>query len=78
MLQETILLKNSASELKNLRNAINHFATKNGLSQDKINDINLILEEAVINIIHYAYKDDKEPHGILVRLNKRKRYCLPR
>jgi serine/threonine-protein kinase RsbW len=78
MLQETILLKNSVSELKNLRNVISHFATKNNLSQNMINDINLILEEAVINIMHYAYKHDKEPHGISVRLNKRKKVVVCR
>jgi anti-sigma regulatory factor (Ser/Thr protein kinase) len=64
----SVVLKNQRSEVRRLGSLLEHFADANGLSDDDRFAINLVLDEVVINIIKYAYGDDRE-HGIEVALH---------
>ena len=68
MPEETVVLENDISELEKLRKVLDGFGAKNNLSQNTVIEINLVLEEAVVNIIYYAYENKKERHKIVIGL----------
>lgn len=65
---ETIILKNSASEIPRLIEAVHIFAKGRKISEKAANEITLALEEILANIQSYAYTD-KDEHEITVILS---------
>ncbi len=63
----TLTLKNDRSEVQKLSHAVNEFGKENELSGRIINQVNMAIEEIVINIIAYGYRDKKE-HRIDVHM----------
>ncbi|MFC1566593.1 acetate--CoA ligase [bacterium] len=64
-----IELKNNIRELSKLAKIISAFAKEYSLNSNIEYDVNLALEELIVNIISYAYKDNLE-HVIFVSLSK--------
>jgi serine/threonine-protein kinase RsbW len=62
----TLRFHNRVSELARLRDAVEAFAIRAGLSQMRRLDLQLVLEEAAANIIRYAWEDGE--HAFTVRL----------
>lgn len=59
-MEKSIILNNDISEIGRLHGFIEDVGEAYSLSQDVIFNLNLVLEEAVVNIISYAYP--KEEH----------------
>jgi anti-sigma regulatory factor (Ser/Thr protein kinase) len=66
--RETLTLKNARSECEKLHQSLLAFAEENFIPDEICNDLRLAVEEAFINIIEYAYKDNK-PHTITVEFS---------
>lgn len=58
--EKKIMLKNNLSEIRKVREGIEDFGRSNKLSKEDTFDANLALEEIVVNIISYAYKNNEE------------------
>jgi serine/threonine-protein kinase RsbW len=65
-----IKLTNTLSELERFNQVLTEFGRRQALSPGVVHDLNLALEEILINIISYAYTDNRE-HEIKVRLSAR-------
>ena len=65
--QYNLTLNNSLSELKNLKNFINRVSLKHNIPKEIISHIQLSLEELIVNIISYNYKD-KFNHTIKLKI----------
>jgi sigma-B regulation protein RsbU (phosphoserine phosphatase) len=63
-----VILKNSASEIPRLAEAVRIFAQDNNMSEKAAGEITLALEEILANIQAYAYTD-KDEHAITVILS---------
>lgn len=63
--EKTIVLKNDISEISRLNEFIDETGKELSLSPDIVFNLNLVLEEAVVNIINYAYPKE-EPHDIFL------------
>jgi anti-sigma regulatory factor (Ser/Thr protein kinase) len=63
----TLALANTRSEIGRLTEAVDRFARRIGTTDEDLHNIHLILDELVINVIKYAFRDAK-PHTIDVRL----------
>ena len=59
-MEKTIILANEISEISRLYDFIEDIGNEFSLTPDVIFNLNLVLEEAVVNIINYAYP--KEEH----------------
>ena len=59
-MEKTIILANEISEISRLYDFIEEIGNEFSLTPDVIFNLNLVLEEAVVNIINYAYP--KEEH----------------
>ena len=59
-MEKTIILANEISEISRLYDFIEEIGNEFSLTPDVIFNLNLVLEEAVVNIINYAYP--KEDH----------------
>ena len=66
-LQELVII-NRISEFKKIEKWIADFAEQANLSERDTFALDLVLNEALINIISYGYEDDEE-HTILVKVN---------
>ena len=64
--QFRIVLVNDLSEIARLGRELERFGEKCGLSTKTVRELNLILEEVIVNVIAYAYGDDRR-HEIVVR-----------
>lgn len=53
----TIRLPAQMESLEKLLEIISNFAEAEGFSQSKIDEIALVIEEVLVNIIHYAYPE---------------------
>jgi sigma-B regulation protein RsbU (phosphoserine phosphatase) len=62
-----VTLKNRLPEIAKLSERLGEFAAGHQLTPSMLHDLNLVLEEAVTNIISYGYADNRE-HEILVRI----------
>ena len=62
-----VFLPNDTAALPRLTDDVTAFCTAHNLDARCCHDLNLALEEAVSNVMLYAY-DDHAPHTILVRL----------
>ena len=67
-MKKTLVFKNDLSQVRTLAKALFEFGKENNLSREIIHDINLTLEELLVNVIFYGYKDKKE-HEIVIRLS---------
>lgn len=63
----TVTLRNHRSEIARLTALLETFCQTNGICEDDTLNINLVLDEAVINVIAHGYQDAAE-HEIEVRL----------
>ena len=59
-MEQSIILANDISEISRLNEFIEDLGNEFSLSPDIVFNLNLVLEEAVVNIINYAYP--KEEH----------------
>ena len=60
-MEQSIILANDISEISRLYEFIEELGSDFSLSPDIVFNLNLVLEEAVVNIINYAYpKEDHE------------------
>jgi anti-sigma regulatory factor (Ser/Thr protein kinase) len=67
---EVVLLP-STSELQKLAEAVEEFAASHGLSAKVMNTVALVLEEAVTNVLMYAFEGMPEESGrVSVRLQR--------
>jgi serine/threonine-protein kinase RsbW len=62
-----LMLPNNTAALPQLVDAVTAFCSAHQLDDRMCHDLNLALEEAVSNVMLYAYDDDL-PHTVLVRL----------
>ncbi len=66
-LKKVFTLDNQLSELNRLTGYIESFAQQAKLNTKDTFKLNLVLDELITNIIHYAYQDD-QPHQIRLTL----------
>ncbi|NQT23884.1 ATP-binding protein [candidate division KSB1 bacterium] len=59
----TISLTNQYEEIEHLSHLVEDFCEKNNVSENMIYPLNVVLDEVVTNIIHYAW-NDKEKHSL--------------
>ena len=59
-MEKSIVLANEISEISRLNGFIEDIGEEFGLTPDVVFNLNLVLEEAVVNVINYAYP--KEDH----------------
>ena len=70
-MEKSIILENEISEIGKLNDFIKETGSEFSLSPEVIFNLNLILEEAVANIINYAYpKEKKEKIYLSARLQE--------
>ncbi len=60
-------LRNDVSELSRLADAVERFCAAQGLPARLTFNLNLVLEEVVVNVMHYAFPEPGQ-HAIHVRL----------
>jgi anti-sigma regulatory factor (Ser/Thr protein kinase) len=63
----TVTLRNHRSEIARLTALLETFCRNHGVGEDDTLNVNLVLDEAVINVIAHGYEDAAE-HEIDVRL----------
>jgi len=68
----TLVLENTLSSLPELSSALAEFGKRYGLEEEALHGINLALEELVVNIVSYAYRDTAR-HEIVIRFEKREK-----
>lgn len=66
-MKRELVLKNDAAELARLAAEVTLFGEEAGLGEEAVHDLRLALEEAVSNIVRYAYRD-RDEHLVRVRL----------
>src|SRR5262245_11556289 len=69
------VIHNSLPELGNLIESFQAFCDENQVTEEVAYDIRLALEEAIVNIIKYGYKD-RLSHQIAIRVAKEKDHML--
>lgn len=70
-MEKSIILANDLSEISRLNDFIAEIAEESSLGSDEVFNLNLVLEEAVVNIINYAYpKEDKESIYLSAKADK--------
>ena len=70
-MEKSIILANDLSEISRLNDFIAEIAEESSLGPDEVFNLNLVLEEAVVNIINYAYpKEDKESIYLSAKADK--------
>lgn len=67
----SLVLRNSLSELDEVRRNLDEFGKSLGLSKKSTYQINLAMEEVFSNIISYAYADNRE-HWITITISHEK------
>ena len=60
LLHETITLKNDVSEIANLSRFVKAFTESIGMQKNEASNLRLAIEEAVVNVINYAYPPETE------------------
>jgi serine/threonine-protein kinase RsbW len=64
----SISLRNQKSEISRMTAALEAFCEEHAIAEDDMFNVNLVLDEAVINVIVHGYEDSDE-HEINVRLS---------
>lgn len=62
-------LENKIERLEFVRESVEEFGKRNSIPKEIVGSVNLILEELFVNIVKYAYEDDKE-HIIEIHMNE--------
>lgn len=69
-MEKSIILSNELSEVRRLAEFIEEVGDEFSLTPDVVFNLNLVLEEAVVNIINYAYpKEEHESIYLSARMN---------
>jgi len=71
----TFALANRRSEIARLTEAVDHFARQARMTDEDRHNVHLILDELVINVIKYAFRDT-QAHTIDVRLSLHDRVLM--
>ena len=58
-MEKSIILVNDISEISNLNEFVEEIGNELSLAPDVVFNLNLVLEEAVVNVINYAYPKDE-------------------
>ena len=70
-MEKSIILTNNISEISRLNEFVEEIGNEFSLSPDVVFNLNLVLEEAVVNIINYAYpKEEHETIYLSARLHE--------
>jgi len=69
-MQKTLIIRNDIGELATINRFVEKTGEELGLSTAFIMSLNLVMEEAVSNIIFYAYEDRKEGEDIYISLKR--------
>ena len=71
-----LVVANKLSELRRASEWVRGFAQERGLAREPAHDLELVMNEALTNIISYAYRDET-PHDIVIELTAQPdRICL--
>lgn len=70
-----VVLNNDLSEIGRLGSELESFASRCGLFEEDLYQLNLILEEVVANVISYAYEDNGR-HEIVVCVERKDRELI--
>ena len=65
--QLDLILRNRATDLAQVQDQLEQFATAHKIPDRKLHDVQLALEEHLTNLLHYGY-DDHGEHQIQIRL----------
>ena len=68
-MEKTLILKNDIAEISRLAEFVENLGEEFMLTPDLVFNLNLVLEEAVSNVILYAYPTD-EKHDIFLSVKK--------
>lgn len=66
--KDTLLLVNKLDEVEKLPSFLDTFCQETGIDQALIFNLNLALEEALVNVINYAYPDDGTEYPITLQV----------
>ena len=70
-MEKSIILSNDISEISKLNEFIEEIGNEFSLTPDVVFNLNLVLEEAVVNVINYAYpKEDHQSIYLSARLHE--------
>ena len=64
-IEHRIVLKNDISELERLHDFIKQIGKENHIKDGLLDEINLAVEEAIVNVIDYAYPDGVEGEAVI-------------
>jgi serine/threonine-protein kinase RsbW len=71
-----LVVANRLSELRHVSEWVRGFAHECGLAREAAHDLELVMNEALTNIVSYAYRDEA-PHDIVIELTAQPdRICL--
>lgn len=77
-MQKTLKIKNDIRQLADIERFVREAAGLFGLSEPLVGNLNLVLEEAVSNIIFYAYEGEEKEEEIDLSLRYEKPYLVIR
>lgn len=70
-MEKSIILSNDISEISKLNEFVEEIGNEFSLTPDVVFNLNLVLEEAVVNVINYAYpKEEHQPIYLSARLHE--------
>lgn len=72
---KTLILKNTEKELSSLAEFLEGLAKEWNLNPEILMNLNLVLEEAFVNVINYAYEDQLE-HEITIHIQREQNTIL--
>jgi anti-sigma regulatory factor (Ser/Thr protein kinase) len=58
-MEKSIILANDISEISKLNDFVEEIGNEFSLTPDVVFNVNLVLEEAIVNVINYAYPKEK-------------------
>ena len=61
-MEKTIILANDIAEISRLAQFVDEVGEEFSLAPDITSNLNLVLEEAVVNVINYAYPKEEHQH----------------
>ena len=67
-MEKSIILTNDISEVSKLNEFVEEIGNEFSLTPDVVFNLNLVLEEAVVNVINYAYP--KEEHQSIYQIGR--------
>lgn len=68
-MEKLLIIRNNLSEISRLAVFVQEIAEELSLKPDVVYELNLVLEEAVSNVINYAYPDSAESEIFLSAVN---------